>query len=108
MPNNCPDTVDMYVCSQGERAGEQDGEPADGGGGLQGGRQAPVRSHGQDPHLQVIPYPYCPTLCGSPSVHRRRIKTEAKAKVVASVWGKDFIQLLAALAVLHKDDLNIG
>ena len=49
----------MYVCSQGERAGEQDGEPADGGGGLQGGRQAPVRSHGQDPHLQVNPYPYC-------------------------------------------------
>ena len=33
--------------------------------------------------------------------HRRRIKTEAKAKVVAAVWGTTFIQFLAALAVLH-------
>ena len=39
--------------------------------------------------------------------HRRRIKTEEKAKVVASVLGEEFIQLLAALAVLHcMDDLN--
>ena len=33
--------------------------------------------------------------------HRRRIKTDEKAKVVASVWGEEYIQLLAALAVLH-------
>ena len=33
--------------------------------------------------------------------HRRRIKTEEKAKVVISVWGAKFIQFLAALAVLH-------
>ena len=33
--------------------------------------------------------------------HRRRIKTEEKAKVVASVWVEEFIQFLAALAVLY-------
>ena len=34
--------------------------------------------------------------------HRRRIKTEEKAKVVAtSVYGKEFIQFLDALAVLR-------
>ena len=32
---------------------------------------------------------------------RRRIKTEEKAKVVASDWGEEFIQFLAALVVLH-------
>ena len=31
--------------------------------------------------------------------HRRRIKTEEKAKVVAAVWGTELIQFLAALAV---------
>ena len=31
--------------------------------------------------------------------HRRRIKTEEKAVVVAAVWGEKFIQFLAALAV---------
>ena len=31
------------------------------------------------------------------SVHRRRIKTEAKAKVVACVWEEEPIQFLAAL-----------
>ena len=35
------------------------------------------------------------------SGHRRRIKTEEKAKVIASVWGEEFIKFLAALAVLH-------
>ena len=38
--------------------------------------------------------------------HRRRIKTEEKAKVVAAVWRTQFIQFLAALAILHQDDLN--
>ena len=33
--------------------------------------------------------------------HRRRIKTAAKAKVVAAVWGTVFIQFLAALAIVH-------
>ena len=30
------------------------------------------------------------------------METEAKTKVVASVWGAKFIQLLAALAVLPR------
>ena len=34
--------------------------------------------------------------------HRRRMETEAKAKVVTSVWGADFVQFLAALAVLPR------
>ena len=38
--------------------------------------------------------------------HRRRIKTEAKAKVITSIWGTEFIQFLAALAILHQDDLK--
>ena len=39
--------------------------------------------------------------------HRRRIKTEEeKAKVVASVWGKEFIQFLAALAILPRTILK--
>ena len=32
--------------------------------------------------------------------HRRRMETEAKAKVVASVWEADFVQFLAGIAVL--------
>ena len=32
--------------------------------------------------------------------HRRRIELEDKAKVVASVWGTEFVQFLAALASL--------
>ena len=39
---------------------------------------------------------------------RRRIKTEAKAKVVTCVWGEEFIQFLAALAVLPRTTLIIG
>ena len=34
--------------------------------------------------------------------HRRRMETEAKAKVVASVWGAKFIHFLAAKAVLPR------
>ena len=33
---------------------------------------------------------------------RRRIYTDEKAKVVAAVWGTEFIQLLAILCVLWK------
>ena len=45
-----------------------------------------------------------PTLClpGKPIKHRRRMETDAKAKVVASVWGANFIQFLAALPVLPR------
>ena len=39
-------------------------------------------------------------------VHRRRLETEAKAKVIASVWGTEFMQFLAALAIVHKDFLK--
>ena len=38
--------------------------------------------------------------------HRRRIKTEEKAKVVAAAWGAELIEFLAALAILHQDDLK--
>ena len=34
-------------------------------------------------------------------MQRRRLKTEAKAKVVAAVWGKTIFKLLAALAIVH-------
>ena len=33
--------------------------------------------------------------------HRRRIKTEEKAKVVAAVWGHELIQFLAAIDIFH-------
>ena len=36
------------------------------------------------------------------------MEREAKAKVVASVWGADFVQFLAALAVLHGRFGRIG
>ena len=38
--------------------------------------------------------------------HRRRIKTEEKVKVVASVWGEECIQFLAALAILPRTILK--
>ena len=38
--------------------------------------------------------------------HRRRIKTEEKAKVVAAVWGTELIQFLAALAISPQDKLK--
>ena len=38
--------------------------------------------------------------------HRRRIKTEEKAKVVAAAVGTELIQLLAAQAILHQDNLK--
>ena len=33
-------------------------------------------------------------------LHRRRMEREAKVKVVVSVWGADFVQFLAAQAIL--------
>ena len=38
--------------------------------------------------------------------YRRRIKTEEKAKVAASVWGTEFILFLAALSVLPRTILK--
>ena len=38
--------------------------------------------------------------------HRRRISTEEKAKVVAAVWGTEFNQFLAELAILYYEDLK--
>ena len=38
--------------------------------------------------------------------HRKRINTEGKAKVVAAAWGTKLIRCLAALAILHQDDLK--
>ena len=38
--------------------------------------------------------------------HRRRIYTEEKAKVDASVWGAELMQFLAALAILHQEELD--
>ena len=38
--------------------------------------------------------------------HRRRIKTEEKEQVVASVWGQECTQFLAALAVLLRRIFN--
>ena len=40
--------------------------------------------------------------------HRRRIKTEAKARIVAVVWGAELIKFLAALAFMHQDNLKKG
>ena len=37
---------------------------------------------------------------------RRRIKSEEKAEVVSSVWGEEFIQFLAALAIFVQDDFD--
>ena len=38
--------------------------------------------------------------------HRRRIKTEEKANVVAAVWGEEFFQFLAALVILARTILK--
>ena len=38
--------------------------------------------------------------------HRRRIKTEEKAKVVAAVWGTELIQFLATLDIFYQDDFE--
>ena len=39
-------------------------------------------------------------------MHRRRIFTEEEAEVVVASWGTEFIQFLAALAILHQNELN--
>ena len=42
----------------------------------------------------------------NPPNNTRRIKTEEKAKVVAAVWGREFIQFITALAILHQNDFK--
>ena len=37
---------------------------------------------------------------------KRRIHTEEKPKVVAVPWGTELLQFLAALTILHQDDLK--
>ena len=61
-----------------------------------------ILPHRYRPQRPDIPYPQ-----RLPS-HRRRIKSEEKAKVVRSVWGTEFIQFLAALAVLPRNIFTIG
>ena len=39
---------------------------------------------------------------GNITNHRGRMEREAKAKVVAPVWGAEFIQFLGALAVFPR------
>ena len=41
-----------------------------------------------------------------PAHKKRRFYTEEKVKVVVAVWGTNYIQFLAALAVLHQDDIK--
>ena len=48
----------------------------------------------------------CTVYCALCSVHRRRIYTEDKAKVVAASWGTELLKFLAALAILHEDNLK--
>ena len=42
----------------------------------------------------------------APQSHRRRMKTEEKAKVVASVGEEEFVQFLAVLAVMPRTILK--
>ena len=61
-------------------------------------RYRPILLNGRPPLLQGRE--------GVGGEHRRRITTEEKAKVVASVWGDEFIQFLAALTVMPRMILN--
>ena len=58
----------------------------------------PCQKGGNSALLLLHPSLYC----------KRRIKTEEKAKVVAAVWGEEFIQLLAALAILPRTIWRTG
>ena len=39
-------------------------------------------------------------------VQHRRMETEAKAKVVASIWGTEFIQFFTAQTIFYQDDFE--
>ena len=51
--------------------------------------------------MAILSSPCCMyvVVCCMLSGHRRRINTEEKAKVVAALWGAEFVKLLSALAV---------
>ena len=52
---------------------------------------------------------FCPVLPCSLSpflAQKKMINKEEKAKVVAAAWGTELTQFLAALAILHQDDLK--
>ena len=36
----------------------------------------------------------------------KKKRTEEKAKVVAAVWGKEFLEFHAAIQIYHQDDLK--
>ena len=38
--------------------------------------------------------------------HGRRIYAEEQAKLVAAVWGTEFIKFLVALAIFYQDDVK--
>ena len=59
------------------------------GGGQQGVRDQPENRYCSAWQCKEIVY------------HRRRIKTEEKAKVVAAVWRTELFQFVAALDILH-------
>ena len=46
-------------------------------------------------------YSYINSHLFNATIHRIRINTEEKAKVVAAVWGKEFIVFLATQAIFH-------
>ena len=60
-----------------------------------------IEGHGYLPPLPPPPPQLQHQLTPSARPYRRRINTERKAKVVAAVWGTEFIQFLAALAIWH-------
>ena len=56
------------------------------------------------PHEWELELPGKHTTYVQHNAHRRRKRTEEKAKVVAVVWWTEIMQFLAALALLHYDD----
>ena len=51
----------------------------------------------------IIVWVQGPTACIT-RPYKKDKDTEEKAKVVAAGWGTEFVQFLAALAVLHQDE----
>ena len=45
-------------------------------------------------------------ICYCPGESYKKNNTEERANVVAAVWGTEFIQFLAVLAILHMDELK--
>ena len=51
-------------------------------------------------------YSYINSHLFNATIHRIRINTEEKAKVVTDVWGKECIHFLAVLSALHWDNIK--